>query len=123
MRSFAVNHRISMMGRIAIVHFSRVTVLSRVFYVHRTCACFKAHGVGFSRKKTERENDSWLRVSARHSHCTHRRRRCRRQYFHHIFPHPYFCKRRGASWLYYYTTKKSLFPKKKRIFLDSFLVF
>ena len=112
MRSFAVNHRISMMGRIAIVHFSRVTVLSRVFYVHRTCACFKAHGVGFSRKKTERENDSWLRVSARHSHCTHRRR-CRRQYFHHIFPHPYFCKRRGASWLYYYTTKKSLFPKKK----------
>jgi len=107
MRSFAVNRRISMMSWIAIAHFSRVTVLPRVSYAQRTCACFKAHG-GFSRKKTERENDSRLRVSAPHSHCT---RRCRR--FHHVFPRPCFCKRRlaGDDSVSY----TSIIQKKKKI--------
>lgn len=117
MRSFAVNRRISMMGQIAIVHFSRVTVLPCVVsYVQRTCVCFEAHGAGFSRKKTERENDSWLRVSARHSHCTRPRRHRRR--FHHIFPHPCFCKRRGCRLM---LSAESII--RRRIFLDSFFLF
>lgn len=92
------------------MHFSRVS------YAQRTCACFKVHG-GFSRKKTERENDSRLRVSAPHSHCTRRRRR-----FHHVFPRPCIYKRPPHAFDSESRRKKIRFLPNPRKESDFFLV-